>query len=155
MAGVEMAGEEGACEAMASERTPDGRAVPAVIAVVHRGDAVLLVRRGRPPNVGAWGFPGGKIEYGESLRAAAERETFEETGVRCAAVRVLDCLDSIDLHEAPGWHYLLVAVLCRWQAGEPVAGDDAAEARWVPLAALDDWPGIIADVARIARLGGE
>lgn len=132
-----------------------GRAVPAVIAVVHRDDAVLLVRRGRPPNVGAWGFPGGKVEFGETLRAAAERETLEETGIRCAAVRVLDCLDSIDLSDEPGWHYVLVAVLCRWVEGEPVAGDDAAEARWVPVAALDDWPGIIADVARVARLGAE
>lgn len=34
-------------------------------------------------------------------------------------------------------HYILVAVLCRWQAGEPVAGDDALDARWVSLAELD------------------
>ncbi|TPE53041.1 NUDIX hydrolase [Amaricoccus solimangrovi] len=125
------------------------RPVPAVIAVVHRGDAVLLVRRGCPPNAGAWGFPGGKIELGEGLRAAAERECLEETGVRCAAVRVLDCLDAIS---EGGWHYVLVAVLCDWREGDPVAGDDAAEARWVPLAALDDWPGLIAEVARIARM---
>lgn len=126
------------------------RPVPAVIAVVRRGDAVLLVRRGQPPNAGAWGFPGGKIEFGEGLRAAAERECFEETGVRVEAGRVLDCLDAIS---EGGWHYVLVAVLCQWRAGEPVAGDDAAEAVWAPLAALEDWPGLIADVARVARLG--
>lgn len=131
------------------------RAVPAVIAVVPRGDAVLLVRRGRPPNAGAWGFPGGKIEFGETLRAAAERETFEETGVRCAAVRVLDCLDAFAEEGAAGgasWHYVLVAVLCEWREGEPVAADDAAEARWAPLSALGAWPGLIEDVARIAAL---
>jgi 8-oxo-dGTP diphosphatase len=129
------------------------RAVPAVIAVIHRADAVLLVRRGRPPNAGAWGFPGGKIEFGETFSAAAERETFEETGIRCEAVRVLDCLDALDGEAPPRWHYLLVAVLCAWRAGEPVAGDDAAEARWVSLAELDGWPGLIAEVARLARLG--
>lgn len=126
----------------------EGRPVPAVIAVVRRGEAVLLVRRGRPPNAGAWGFPGGKIEFGETLRAAAERETLEETGVRVAACEVLDCLDAIS---EGGWHYVLVAVRCVWRAGEPVAGDDAAEALWVPLDALDGWPGLIADVARLAR----
>ena len=127
----------------------EGRAVPAVIAVVHRGDAVLLVRRGRPPNAGAWGFPGGKIEFGETIRAAAERETFEETGVRVEGTRMLDCLDAV----SDGWHYVLVAVLCAWRAGEPVAGDDAAEALWAPLEALDAWPGILPEVARLARLG--
>lgn len=126
------------------------RPVPAVIAVIPRGDSVLLVRRGRPPNAGAWGFPGGKIEFGEGLRAAAERETFEETGVRVTAVRVLDCVDAIS---EGGWHYVLVAVLCGWNGGEPVAGDDAAEAIWVPLADLDAWQGLIEDVARLARLG--
>jgi 8-oxo-dGTP diphosphatase len=132
-----------------------GRAVPAVIAVVPRGDEVLLVRRGHPPNAGAWGFPGGKIEFGETLRAAAERETFEETGVRCDALRVLDCVDAFAEESATGgrsWHYVLVAVLCAWRAGEPVAADDAAEARWAPMADLDGWPGLIEDVARIARL---
>lgn len=131
------------------------RAVPAVIAVVPRGDSVLLVRRGQAPNAGAWGFPGGKIEFGETLRAAAERETFEETGVRCTASRVLDCVDAFAEESAAGgasWHYVLVAMLCAWQSGEPVAADDAAEARWAPLAELDSWPGLIEDVARIARL---
>ncbi|PZQ47780.1 MAG: ADP-ribose pyrophosphatase [Rhodovulum sulfidophilum] len=130
-----------------------GRAVPAVIAVVPRGDEVLLVRRGHPPNAGAWGFPGGKIEFGETLRAAAERETFEETGVRVAAGRVLDCLDAFaETGDGLRWHYVLVAVLCAWREGEPVAADDAAEAVWAPVGALDAWPGLIEDVARIARL---
>ena len=41
--------------------------VPAVIAVVIHGDRALLVRRANPPDAGLWGFPGGKIEFGETV----------------------------------------------------------------------------------------
>src|SRR5690606_38422498 len=51
-------------------------------AVVFRGDAVLLVLRGRSPNQGEWAIPGGKIRWCETLQAAAEREVLEETGER-------------------------------------------------------------------------
>ena len=54
--------------------------IPAVVAVVIREEEVLLVRRAKSPNKGRWGFPGGKIEFGESLKAAAIRELKEETG---------------------------------------------------------------------------
>ncbi|WP_118134479.1 NUDIX hydrolase [Oceanicella sp. SM1341] len=134
---------------------PPERPVPAVLAVVLRGTEVLLVRRANPPDAGLWGFPGGKVDAGETLHAAALRELGEETGLAAEARHVLTALDVIE-HDAAGvlrWHYVLVAVLCRWRAGEPLAADDALEARWVPLAELDA-PGLAlsADVARVARL---
>lgn len=119
--------------------TPPSRPIPATIAAVVRDGHVLLVRRANPPDQGRWAFPGGKIEVGERIEDAAARELFEECGVRAQPLRVFDAVDVFDHDEAGALrrHYILIAVLCRWQAGEPVAGDDALDARWVPLAELD------------------
>jgi len=126
----------------------------AVLAVVVRGTEVLLVRRRNPPNAQTWGFPGGRIEPGEGLAAAALRELREETGVEADFLRAFDAADSVT-HDADGriaWHFVLVACLCRWRAGEPVAADDALAADWFPLAGLDRGPApLIARVADLAR----
>lgn len=116
------------------------RPVVATIATVFRDGNVLLVRRANPPDVGKWGFPGGKVDLGECLKDAAIRELFEETGVRATAQRVFTAVDAFD-HDENGvvrHHYVLVAVLCTWVSGEPIAGDDALEARWFPLQALEE-----------------
>lgn len=115
------------------------RPIPATIAAVVRDGHVLLVRRANPPDAGRWAFPGGKIDAGERLEAATARELLEETGVRAEPLQVFDAVDVFDRDDAGALrrHYILIAMLCRWQSGEPVAGDDAAEARWVPLEALD------------------
>ncbi|MYN12614.1 NUDIX domain-containing protein [Pusillimonas sp. TS35] len=130
------------------------RPVPAAVAVVVRNGCVLMVQRGRPPNAGRWGLPGGKIEWGESMLAAAERELCEETGVYAQARQVVTAVEV--LHRDEGgtaiWHYVLVVVLCDWLRGEPVAGDDAGDARWVPVDDMDSLPLVTStDVAAIVR----
>lgn len=131
--------------------------VPAVLAVVVREGRVLLVRRAKAPDRGRWGFPGGRIEPGEALAAAALRELAEETGVAAESGPVLTALDSI--HSArPGGglahHYVLVAVLCRWVAGEGAAADDALETGWFSPAEIGALAAgtVSADVARVAAL---
>lgn len=112
-------------------------AVPrlAALAVVLDRGHVLLVQRANPPDQGLWGYPGGKVDWGETVFAAAARELHEETGVSAAPVAHLANLDVIvaDGQGAVAHHFLLVAVLCRYQAGRPVAGDDAMAAEWVPV----------------------
>lgn len=127
--------------------------IAAVLAVVIRHNQVLLVQRANPPDAGLWGFPGGKIEPGEPLLAAAERELFEETGVRARAQRVFNALDAHDRSEDGRLrqHFVLIAVECLWQAGEPLADDDALDARWFPLDTLESTAVLSRDVARIAR----
>lgn len=128
--------------------------IPAVIAVVIHEDRTLLVRRANPPDEGLWGFPGGKIEFGETVRAAAIRELLEETGVRAEAQEVITTLDILvpDPSGAVQQHYILIAVRCRWISGEPIAGDDALEAGWFPVTELEhDRLAMSADVGAIAR----
>ncbi|GAB4376590.1 MAG: NUDIX hydrolase [Kiloniellaceae bacterium] len=126
----------------------------AVLAVVTRAGAagpsggveVLLVRRANPPQAGHWGFPGGKVEWGEPVSLAALRELHEETGIVGANPRVIE---AVDLVEGPH-HHVMVAVRLDWRAGEPRAGDDALEARWADPAALPQ--PLCPDVARVIAL---
>jgi 8-oxo-dGTP diphosphatase len=122
-----------------SRRRPASAPIAAVIAVVLRDDHVLLVRRANPPDAGLWGFPGGKIEFGETVQSAALRELREETAVTAEAGAVLTTLDVFETASDGriGRHFILIAILCRWMSGEPIAGDDAMEARWFPIADLD------------------
>jgi ADP-ribose pyrophosphatase YjhB (NUDIX family) len=130
-------GATGACNAGQFD-TPE---IPCVGGIVHdeRG-RLLLVLRGREPGAGRWSVPGGRVEPGESLEAAVLREVAEETGLATVVVRALGCV----LRPAPGGgtfvihDYLLRPAAA--PAGVPVAGDDAADARWVALAALPGLP---------------
>jgi len=115
------------------------RPIAATIAAVIRDGHVLLVRRANPPDEDRWAFPGGKIDAGEPILAATARELREETAVLAEPLHVFDAVDVFD-RDATGVlrrHFILIAVLCRWQSGEPVAGDDARDARWVPLTELE------------------
>ncbi|MFG6177248.1 NUDIX hydrolase [Halomonas sp. THAF12] len=109
--------------------------VVATIAVLIRDDRVLLVRRANPPDAGLWGFPGGKIERGESIEQAAMRELHEETGIVASAHRTFNAVDAFDVGDDGRLrhHFVLIAVLCAWRAGEPAAGDDAIEAGYFDL----------------------
>ena len=107
--------------------------VPAVGVVCLRGDEVLLIRRGTPPRMGEWSLPGGRIEPGERAVDAALRELREETGVEARILGLIDVVDGI-FPEA-GRHYVLIDYAAEWTGGEPVAGDDAAEAVFLPIEA--------------------
>ena len=119
--------------------TPAPRPIAATIAAVVRDGHVLLVRRANPPDENCWAFPGGKIDAGETIEAATARELLEETGVTAEPLHVFDAVDVFDRDDTGALrrHFILIAVLCRWQSGEPVAGDDARDARWVSLSDLD------------------
>lgn len=107
--------------------------IPAVGVVCLRDDEVLLIRRGTPPRLGEWSLPGGRIEPGERATDAALRELREETGV---AARLLGLIDVVDgLFPEQGRHYVLIDYAAEWIGGEPVAGDDAADAVFMPLEA--------------------
>lgn len=110
--------------------------IPAVIAVVLREDHVLLVQRRNEPDAGKWGFPGGKIEFGETVESAALRELQEETDISAIPGEVLTTVDVIPDFgfQQDQLHFLLIALQCHWTCGEPMAGDDALDAQWFAIA---------------------
>jgi ADP-ribose pyrophosphatase len=107
--------------------------IPAVGAVVFKGERVLLVQRAHEPSQGRWAIPGGVIELGEAARQAVEREVREECGLAVQAGDVVQVLDYIQHDDAGGlrFHYVLIDFACQYVSGELRAGDDVADARWV------------------------
>jgi len=96
---------------------------------VHEG-RLLLVRRGHGPAAGQWSVPGGRVEAGETLAEAVVRELAEETRIEGVCEGLVGWVERM----GEGHHYVIldfaVTVL---EDTDPTAGDDAAEARWVPL----------------------
>jgi len=88
-----------------------------VRAVVFRGDELLLVRERRS---GRWTFPGGWADVGDTPKAAAERETLEESGYRVRATKLLALLDKACHGHPPSVDYTYkVLIGCRLEGGEP------------------------------------
>ena len=110
--------------------------IVAVGAVAVVDDAILLVRRGRGPAQGEWSVPGGHVEAGEALHLAVVREMLEETGLEVVVDHFLGWAERIE----PGSHFVILdfAVTPLDPTARLTAGDDAAEARWVPLADVGD-----------------
>jgi 8-oxo-dGTP diphosphatase len=106
---------------------------------------VLLVRRRRPPFEGCWALPGGFVDIDEDLDTAALRELEEETGLTSIALEQLHTFGAVD--RDPRERVISVAYF-GLVAGLPAlrAGDDAADARWIPL---DDLPPVAFDHAAI------
>ena len=115
---------------MNNSEYPDAPRV-AVGAVVIHDNRILLVRRGKAPARDEWAIPGGSVELGETLQAAAEREIFEETRITIKARRVIYTFDTIvKQHARTRFHYVILDFSADYVAGRPVAGDDVLDAAW-------------------------
>lgn len=125
-------------------------------AVIWRGDQLLLVKRGKPPRLGAWTLPGGGQELGESVTETAIREIREETGLAVTILGVAAVIDLKEQDEAGAWryHYTVIDLIAEWQAGEARAASDVAAVAWVTLADLGDYdlsPQTLAVIAQAAK----
>ena len=109
--------------------------------IVFRDQEVLIVKRKKDPNKGQWSIPGGKQMIGETVAEAAKRELLEETGVKVGQLFLVDVVDAIipDVEGKIKYHYTLVDYMGHWKSGEPSAGDDAQEVRWVCLKKLKSY----------------
>jgi len=88
---------------------------------------VLLVERGKPPGVGLWTVPGGRLEPRETLAQAVAREVREETGL-IAEVGPLVCVAE---RIADDYHFVILDYLARAIGGTLAAASDARAARFV------------------------
>jgi 8-oxo-dGTP diphosphatase len=116
----------------ASREYPD-RPIVGVGGVAIKDGRVLLIKRAFPPLQGEWSIPGGGLDVGETILQGIRRELLEETGV---AVRVLDQIETFerimyDDKERVQYHYVILDYYCEVESGEPRAGSDVTDAKWV------------------------
>ena len=134
----------------ARSATPGIQEIPAVSVALLRAGRVLLVRRGRAPSRGLYAFPGGRIEPGETVEAAARRELLEETGLAAGGLAVLTEIGIDSLRDGRPVRYRLTVLTGTWESGEAVAADDAEAAGWYGLGELANLP-ITPSTLEIAR----
>ncbi len=122
--------------------------IDVVAAIIRRGGQILITQRFDHVHLpGLWEFPGGKVEAGESLQAALEREIMEELGVK---IRVHDEFFTVE-HDYPTKSVRLHFFNCSIIEGEPQL-IEVADMRWVHPQDLGQFDFPPADAELIARL---
>ncbi|MFT5587151.1 MAG: 8-oxo-dGTP diphosphatase [Cognaticolwellia sp.] len=114
---------------------------PTVDLIIAQGPGVVLIRRRNPPL--GWALPGGFVDEGETVEAAATREALEETGLKVTLQELLYVYS--DPKRDSRQHNLSV-VFTATATGTPQGADDADEAKVFALNALPD---LLFDHARI------
>lgn len=115
--------------------------------VFNNQKQILLIQRNQPPAMGFWSIPGGKLEPGESLVEACQREIKEETGLDTEVKNIVAVVE----RRVEGFHYVIIdylAQLADEENSQPVAQSDVSEARWVSLEHLFDYD-LVAGLAEI------
>ncbi|MBI5067009.1 MAG: NUDIX hydrolase [Deltaproteobacteria bacterium] len=131
---------------------PAGPSPTVDVVLLVPGDRVVLVERRYPPL--GWALPGGFVDVGETLEAAAVREAREETGLE---VRLLDLVGCYSDPRRDARRHTVTAAFLASAVGEPRGGDDAARAQafgWDALPPLCfDHAEILADARRLLLTG--
>ena len=100
--------------------------------LISQQKSVLLIQRGGEPFKDKWALPGGFIELDESLETACERELEEETGLKVKQLTQFKAYGAVD-RDPRGRTISVIFYSFQDEETIPIAGDDAANARWFPL----------------------
>ena len=106
----------------------------AIIQANRKEYQILLIRRAQAPYQGKYALPGGFVNMDESLEEAAQRELFEETGVKNLKLTQIQTFS--DPERDPRGRVISTCFGCVISAGDKIqihAGDDAADASWFGL----------------------
>jgi ADP-ribose pyrophosphatase YjhB (NUDIX family) len=109
----------------------------AVSGAIFRDGKILLVRRAHSPGKGFYSFPGGRVEFGESLQSALHREVDEETGLRIEILGLAGWREVLP-GAGGGGHYVIMSFAARWTAREPVLNDEHDDFKWLAPDRLGD-----------------
>lgn len=96
--------------------------LPTVDIIIRLEGGIILIKRKNPPF--GWALPGGFVDYGESLEAAAIREAKEETSLD---IRIVSQLGAYSDPQRDPRHHTITNVFIAEATGTPAAADDAAE----------------------------
>ncbi len=97
-----------------------------VCSVVEMDGKILLLKRAIQPQRGKWVIPGGYVDRGEEVEAAALRETEEECGIK---VRIKDLLG---VYSYPGRLVVVVVYLVEHLSGDLIVGDESQDVGLFP-----------------------
>ncbi len=116
--------------------------------IVNEQGQLFLARRGPQAKNerGLWEFPGGSVEFGETLADALRREMREEYGIEIAVGELLDVADHILPDE--GQHWVSPSFICAITSGEPTIRE-AAKCTEIGWFAPEDMPDDLTQVTRV------
>lgn len=110
------------------------------VAILNEKNEVLLGLRISSHGTGEWSFPGGHLEFGETLFETAKRETKEETNLDISEFEVISICDEMRYIKTDNRHYLNVSVSGKYVGGEPkvMEIEKCKEWRWFSLHSLPE-----------------
>ncbi|MBS3127683.1 NUDIX domain-containing protein [Candidatus Woesearchaeota archaeon] len=116
------------------------RIIPATLISLRHGNDILLLQRAKDPYKGYWTMPGGKIELGESIPESAERECYEETGIKATFEKVCGIANEIITEQGKvKYHYLLFVCQLKTSTRTFKEGDEG-KLQWFSINKLPRLP---------------
>jgi 8-oxo-dGTP diphosphatase len=110
------------------------RPLVGIAVIVIKNNRVLLGRRKNAHGADTWAFPGGHLEFNESIEDCAVREVLEETGI---CIKNLRCGPyTNDIFEAEGKHYVTLFVIADYDSGRPAVREPHKCEQWE----WSEWP---------------